>query len=199
MNSSTSTKPAWVLTPEAFTKLLACLDTDTDRAGERYETIRRTLVKFFNWRGAAFAEELADETLNRVTRKLDEGDEIRDVATYCHGVARLVLLESLKGADSKRAALEDASNLIAAPDYFSDEDRQYECFENCLQTVPVAGRRLILQYYQHEKRAKIDQRKRLAATLGIPLNALRSRAQRLRNKLEECVAQCVNRTSGSAA
>jgi DNA-directed RNA polymerase specialized sigma24 family protein len=33
----------------------------------------------------------------------------------------------------------------------------------------------------------------MAERLGIPLNALRSRAQRVRNRLEECVNGCMNK------
>lgn len=194
VETSPSAKPEWLLTREAFAKLLACLDADAERAGEKYETVRRTLVKFFNWRGAAFAEELADETLNRVVRKLDEGDEIRDIPTYCHGVARRVFLETLKGPDSKRASLDEARAVTVTSQWVEDEDQQYECFESCLEGLPSEGRQVILQYYQHERRAKIDDRKSLAKTLGIPLSALRSRAQRLRDKLEQCVEECIARS-----
>jgi molybdopterin-binding protein len=31
---------------------------------------------------------LVDETFNRVTRKLEDGETIRDMPTYCHDVAR---------------------------------------------------------------------------------------------------------------
>jgi hypothetical protein len=39
---------------------------------------------------------LVDETFNRVTRKLEEGESIRDLPTYCHAMARLVCLQSLE-------------------------------------------------------------------------------------------------------
>ena len=87
-------KKEWVLTSESFGKLLARLDTDPEVAGEKYEALRRMLVKFFGWRGAPFPEEHADETLNRVTRKLDEGLVIKDMPGYCYGVARLLYLET---------------------------------------------------------------------------------------------------------
>ena len=41
------------MTPEEFEALLAQLDPDRERAGERYETIRRKLVRLFEWRGCA--------------------------------------------------------------------------------------------------------------------------------------------------
>jgi DNA-directed RNA polymerase specialized sigma24 family protein len=60
----------------------------------------------------------------------------------------------------------------------------------CLRELPSDSRRLITEYYRDEKRQKIDNRLSLANRLGIPLNALRSRAQRVRDKLERCVIRC---------
>jgi hypothetical protein len=92
----------WELTGEAFAKFLACLDHDPARAGEKYEALREALVKFLDWRGARFPEELFDETLNRVTRKLEDGETIRDAPTYCHGVARLDIFKSLERPSNMR-------------------------------------------------------------------------------------------------
>jgi DNA-directed RNA polymerase specialized sigma24 family protein len=149
------------------------------------------LMKLFDWRGALFPEECADETLNRVIRKIDEGQTIRDIPTFCQGVARLVFLETLKSPDSKRANLEDLSPaVLTAPDPPERDPRQ-ECFGRCLNELPPESRRLILQYYSEVKRKKIDNRLAMAELLGIPLNALRSRAQRVRNRLEDCVNRCM--------
>ena len=60
------------LTQESFAALLLFLDADRERAGEKYEELRRTLIRFFEWRGAPFPEEHADETLNRVARQAAE-------------------------------------------------------------------------------------------------------------------------------
>jgi hypothetical protein len=86
----------WALTEEAFAKFLACLDPDSARAGEKNDAIREALVKILDWRGAPFPEELVDEAFNRLTRKLKDGGTICGVPTYCHGVARLVLPQSLE-------------------------------------------------------------------------------------------------------
>jgi hypothetical protein len=71
----------WSLTKEVFAKLLAHLDPDTERAGERYERLRLSLLKFFDWGGAHFPEECADKTFNRVARKLESGEDVRNIAT----------------------------------------------------------------------------------------------------------------------
>jgi len=86
----------WELTEEAFAKFLARLDSAPARAGEKYETLGEALMKFLDWRGDLFSEELVDETFNRVTRKLEEGETIRDLPTYCYGVARMIFLQSLE-------------------------------------------------------------------------------------------------------
>src|SRR5450759_5872831 len=107
------------LTAEAFAKLLDRLDADRERAAEKYEDLRRTLTRFFEWRGAPFPQDHADETFNRVARKLDEGVKIKNIGGYCYQVARLVFLETTKGHDSKRASLESVR--LQAPENSDDE------------------------------------------------------------------------------
>src|SRR4029453_5040025 len=88
-------KKEWVLTEDAFEKLLAQLDADRERAGEKYERIRHKLIKFFEWRGGASPEEYADRSIDRVARRVYEGAELRvsDPYLYFHGVALKVLKE----------------------------------------------------------------------------------------------------------
>ena len=188
-------KTKWSLTPEAFDKLLASLDPERERAGEKYEQIRGGLVCFFEWRGCRSPEDHADETLNRVARKLGEGQAVSDPFTYVYGVARMLLLEIYKGRARERAALSDlASSAQTAPPDAEEQAKaelRLDCLRRCLGRLPREGRDFITAYYQGEKRAKIDNRKRLAEKLCIPLNALRLRARRLRATLEECVDGCV--------
>ena len=58
------------------------------------------------------------------------------------------------------------------------------------RALPAESRTLILEYYQDQRRLKIDRRIRLAAELGLTAQALRSRAQRVRDRLERCVRGC---------
>jgi DNA-directed RNA polymerase specialized sigma24 family protein len=182
----------WILTEQAFAKFLACLDTDSVRAGEKYETLRDALVKFLDWRGALFPEDLVDETFNRVARKLDEGEAINDIAAYCHGVARLVFLQSLEHPSNKRVEFEEllSSEIPAPMNETEATDPRRECLGRCLNQLPAENRKLITEYYRKERREKIDNRILLAERLGIPLNALRSRTQRIRDKLERCITLC---------
>jgi DNA-directed RNA polymerase specialized sigma24 family protein len=183
------------LTAEAFDKLLASLDSDRERAGEKYEEIRRGLVCLFEWRGAPFPDEHADETINRVARKLDEGNELNDPIPYMYGVARLVLLEVYKSRERERAALAQLTASVRVPSDTEEtsSNLRLDCLERCLDELPGESRDFLKEYYQGEKRVKIENRQKLAGRLRIPLNALRLRARRAREKLEVCVHTCVSR------
>lgn len=190
MSTIPQIKNKWVLTETTWKRFMARLDPEIIRAGEVYETLRESLVKFLDWRGASAPEDLVDEAFNRVARKLEEGETIQDLPSYCHGVARLVFLQSLERPEQRNVALEEALPLPAPPIEVEAVDARQECLARCLQTLSPESRFLITEYYRNERRQKIDNRLALATQLGIPLNALRSRAQRIRDKLEKCIMRC---------
>ena len=176
----------WVLTPDLFEGLLDWLDPDREVAGEKYEHIRRALIKIFISNGRVSVEDLADEAINRVARKLSKirADYEGDPSLYFYGVAKKIVHE-----DRRRPKLS-----TPPPTWNSDDvDPEYECLEKCLEELTPQNRELVLQYYQEEKKAKIDNRQRLAEKLGIAINALRIRAHRIRNSLELCVRTCVGK------
>jgi DNA-directed RNA polymerase specialized sigma24 family protein len=183
----------WALTQEAFDKMLAWLDPDRDRAGRRYEEIRHRLIKIFTCRGCSEADTLADETINRVTRKAQTlvEDYTGDPALYFYGVAHKVHLEYLRR--------KPPTSLPPPPAVEEGEEieQEYDCLDRCMQRLTPDNRELVLEYYQEEKQAKINHRRLLAEKLGIALNALRIRAYRIRAALLECVQDCLEqRASG---
>src|SRR5215510_7274409 len=111
------------LTPEAFKKLLAVLDPDPETAGVKYEQLRHKLIRFFEWRGSFISDELADETLNRLARKIDEGEEIeKNVFALSLGIARFVLLETLKRPGNRRVEMKEMASVAAAPEPWEEDD-----------------------------------------------------------------------------
>jgi DNA-directed RNA polymerase specialized sigma24 family protein len=193
MPATAAPRRKWALTQEAFDKLLASLGEDRQSAGEKYLEIRNNLIRFFEWRGAPFPEDHADETINRVAKRLAEGEEIRNPAGYCTGVARLLLLEINKDRAREQQALgELASSPVAAADA-SESERPVECLRTCLQNLSGDNRDLIIEYYQGEKGTKIENRKRLTERFRVPVNTLRMRALRLREKLQACVEECLEK------
>ena len=183
------------LTADSFAKLLDRLGDDREEAGEKYEDLRRTLIRFFQWRGAPFPEEHTDESLNRVARKLNEGVEIKSIGGYCHEVARLVCLEALKGHDGRRVPLDEVKPEAPTPDTTDAAEKEHwlTCLEDCLNVLPSESRELITEYYQDEKSERINRRQALAARLGLRRDALANRAQRVRDRLEQCVISCLRK------
>jgi DNA-directed RNA polymerase specialized sigma24 family protein len=120
-----------------------------------------------------------------VIRKVQDVGEtyVGDPALYFYGVAHNVHLEFLR----KKPSIQPPP-LAAEP---SRPEEEYECLEQCIGELPERSSKLVLLYYQEEKHAKIELRKQLSEQLGIPLNALRIRACRIRMNLQACVAQCL--------
>jgi DNA-directed RNA polymerase specialized sigma24 family protein len=188
-----NTRQKWTLTQDAFDKLLLTFGGDRESGSEKYLEIRGNLTRFFEWRGCPFPEDHADETMNRVAKKVAEGEEILNPAGYAMGVARLLLLEIVKGRQREQSALTEIGR--ESEDYEAEDDGEgrLTCLRNCLQTLSPDNRDLILQYYQGEKSEKIQNRKKLMERLGVPVNTLRMRALRLRERLQGCVEECISR------
>lgn len=175
----------WDMSPESFEALLAWLDPDREKAGIRYEQIRTGLINFFTGRGHCEAEDLADETINRVISRLHEirNQVTGERARYFFGVARKVQLEYLRRKFPQ-----------APPDSATDSNRvevEYRCLEECIAKLSRENRELVLRYYEADGREKIEKRKRLAEEMGIAPNALRIRAYRVRAALQKCLEKCV--------
>lgn len=179
----------WDLTEEDFNRFLSWLDPDREEAGKKYEAIRRHLIIILTCRGCPEAEDLADETINRVIRHYPKmADTYQgEPAPYFITVSYNLYLEYV----AKRGR-----QLVVPPPPEPDpeEEREYECLDACIEKLTPAHRDLVLQYYQENKQAKIDHRKKLALEMGIELNALRIRAHRIRVSLQQCIDECL--TSG---
>jgi DNA-directed RNA polymerase specialized sigma24 family protein len=154
--------------------------------GEIYQRIRHKLIRLFRWRGSDDPDDLADETFDRVRRRLpDRSSYVGDPAHYVCGVARLVFLESLR---QRRLPVPPPR-----PEKDEHDEKALDCLDECLNCLSRVERDLILEYYRGEKRAKIDHREKLARSLGTSANALRIQTCRLRGQLRKCVSECMER------
>lgn len=185
-----------MLTREALDSLLDYLGPDRSTAGERYEEIRGRLIRLFAWRGCDHADELADETINRVAEKIASGVEIRseDPFRYFCGVAHLVFKEILRRGRRERAALEEVRHLPGPgvlawgpPPEPDAEDDRLARLRACMEALEDDQRALILDYHRGDGGERIRRRREMASRLGIPINALRIRVHRIRVRLEDCV------------
>jgi hypothetical protein len=156
--------------------------------------IRRRLVRYFERKKCLDPDALADDTLNRVSRRLEEEGAITDAtpAHYCHIVAKFVLLEHIRqvNAHVQQPIAVDRPLEAKAPAGDTDGQALLECLDRCLGRLDPDEALLILEYYRGEQRAKIEQRRRLAAELELSPNALSIRACRIRDKLEACISEC---------
>ena len=190
MKESVSQRADTELTHESFERLLGWLNTDRDKAGQRYEEIRFQLIKIFVSRGCLISEELADETINRVARRIQDIDQTYegDPAAYFYGVARMIYLEYVRRKPTPQPP--------APPTVSQEHERRCECLDQCIERLNPKNRELIRAYYQEDKQAKIDHRKEMAERMGMEPNALWVRVYRIRERLRECVVECLKRKQG---
>lgn len=177
------------MSPDDFERFLQWLDPDREKAGEKYPVIQARLTRYFTCRGCGVdADQLADETISRVTRKIEQIADayVGERLPYFLGVSRNVYSEYLKKLIVMRT-----SQPPPAPDSADEKELLDRCLEGCMNRLTSENRDLILEYYTGEKSDKIAHRRRLADKFGIAPNALRIRAHRIRTDLRHCVEDCV--------
>lgn len=170
---------------------------ELEELGQRYEALRAKLIHLFRWKGCpeTDADVLADQTFDRLMHIL--GDDSRHLAEKFEGdpvqylcrVGRNVFLEWTR----RPAPPKTAPPAPSASDLAENEAAQ-QCLDLCVaRLLSDPERELILDYYQGEKRRKIDHRAEIALRHSLSVNALRIQVCRIRERLRECVAQCVSR------
>jgi DNA-directed RNA polymerase specialized sigma24 family protein len=170
---------------DSFNQLLGWLNPDRDQAGLRYEEIRRRLIKIFAHHGCTEAEDLADETISRVERNVDEVAPgwVNDPVLYFYAVARNVRHEYVRRKPPPEPP---------PPPDSEEAEREDSCLQNCLKRLLSSDERsLVLQYHEGYGQAKIERRRQLAQSHELGQNALRIRIHRLLTRLRPCVQDCL--------
>jgi DNA-directed RNA polymerase specialized sigma24 family protein len=192
-----SKNATWTLSERSFERFLDWLDNGSSTDGQAYLEMRRRLVTYFDRKNCLEPDELADETLNRVARRLEEEGSIESdtPAKFCYTVARYVFLESLRSNRSKEVSIDEDIRPIVddsrpQTNAADEKEQMLQCLEKCCNTLELASRELIVRYYHGKEREKIENRRRMAENLGISMNALSIRACRIRDRLEICVRKC---------
>lgn len=183
----------WSAGRTAFRRFLEWLDEGANSGGQKYLEIRRRLVSYFDRKNCPSSDELADETLERVARRLEEEGAITGAspAHYCYIVAKYIFLEYQRRPLHRPVNLDAAAVPVAPPLEPGDPaETRFRCLDRCLQKLKPEERQLIVEYYRGDQRAKIEHRRRLAAQLDVSANALSIRACRIRDRLEKCVKSC---------
>lgn len=183
------------MTSDEFEKLLSLLDPDRERAGQRYVTIRRILVKFFQWNHCYPEEDLADKVLDRIAHRLGKGmGAIENPIAFIRDVAKNVRSEFYK--KPRAVPLEDlppradpqATHAESMMIRESEDRRRWACLHECIQGLTKPDRRLFLAYEFYSPVSK--ETMQLAEKLSVPLKTLRVRAHRIKHRVEKCFAKC---------
>ncbi len=178
---------------EEFEALLSLLSDEREEAGERYESIRRGLIRFFEFKGCADPMSLADETINRVAAKLEGFDRSRQTKpeSYFYGFAANILREYKRSA-VRETVLEDTNYTDAGhPGANSDRESGLTCLDKCLERLRDDDKKLIAEYYAYERQEKLAHRQELAERMGCGPGALYTRVFRIKKTLRKCVEKCV--------
>ncbi|MEQ1922435.1 MAG: hypothetical protein ABL952_07990 [Pyrinomonadaceae bacterium] len=177
------------LTAERFARFLVWLDPDRELAAAEYERLRFRLMAYFAFRKCSYADELTDETINRVALKIGV-EEIQNKTAYFYGVARLVYLESLR-KERRFVNIDDITVPASLPEIDAESGSSADFLDKCLQELPPDSRGLILEYFSETKRAKIDLHKNLAEKLKTSQAALRVKIMRIKQRLRLCLQECM--------
>ena len=190
------------LTASSFQTLLERLDNDREIAAEKYEDLRVRIAQLLKWRGCmeSHADDLADQTLDRVAAKLAAGERVDNIHAFATAVARFIWLEHSRKHKTD-AVGDDLPEVAVEPDIPDDPDSRLTCLRRCVATkFSDDEKRLVICYYDTDADEKTKSaRKRLAESLGLTMNALKVRACRLRMRLEACINDCVMRVTETPA
>src|SRR5262245_1492 len=130
-------KPRWELTSEALEGLLRTLHEDREEASRQYEGLRQRLIDLFAWERSETPEELADEALNRLARRLSEGVAVDGgIGKYAFGIARLLLQEDARARRTRDAALRELPLRATG----GETSETLRLLERCLEELPPVSR-----------------------------------------------------------
>lgn len=168
-------------TEDQFNDLLSWLDPDPKMAAQKYETIRKGLIRIFVSRGFSDPEHLADLTIDRVIEILPRRKEgfVGEKARLFYSVARYIMLEAL---DQPEVPLTDPP---PAPPHTTVTNEEYECLLQSLKELTPEELEFIHDYhvYDGEGRVKIENHESMKEELGLEGSSLRVKANRIRKQL----------------
>jgi DNA-directed RNA polymerase specialized sigma24 family protein len=198
MDDTTGPDFSGALRQEQFEGLLDRLDPDRERAGQLYESLRRRLIRFFEWNSCFPAEDLADKTLDRVAQKLMV-ETVHDLAAFAAGVAKHVRQEAYKQSartiqasdlSAPASSLRDPANPEKILQDKVEGQQRSRCLLLCIRRWEERDRRLFLRYHAAED-DRMRYRRELAENHGMTIGTLRVRINRLRDELENCARRCI--------
>lgn len=170
-----------------FDALLRALAPSTEAAGLVYRQLHQRLIRFFRLNNASDPEALADETLDRLGRRIStrQPEDIGSPQAFALGIARHLLQEDLRRQRREsEAASEWATHTLANDGHHED---LLQALDRCMALMREDQRQLLQSYYQWTGRQKIEHHRQIAEKLGLTMNAMRNRLMRARAELDKCI------------
>jgi RNA polymerase sigma factor (sigma-70 family) len=165
--------------------LLAALGQTPEESGLEYERLRSKLILFFSRRLLQFPEDLADEALDRLARRIVEGTAIASIPAFALGIGRHLALEQMKNRSETKE--DDFWDNVPAPSATQSSEEEIARLERCLKTLRPEEAKLLRGYYLETEGTPTKTRGKLAKRLGISANTLRQRIFLARQRLRDCV------------
>jgi DNA-directed RNA polymerase specialized sigma24 family protein len=170
-------------------RLLTFLARGQHDMGGAYERTRTRLIEFFVTKGARDAEDLTDLTFERLARKLNDEHLviIEKPLGYVLRFGRFIYLESINTDSYRRRCLQMllGEPEEEQPELDDDDDQQLAALRCCLADLEPGDRALLVAYYEHGGRDRIQSRSQMCRALGLTPGLLRTRVARLRARLEQ--------------
>lgn len=174
-----------------------------------YPLLRKKLILYFTGRKISPAEDYADEVIERVLKKISEGEQIENINAFTLGVAKFVFLEACRKPhtvainsageieteiDGDISGKTVPKQLIIHPVSQADENIYTYCLRKALAELPEEKRLMLLAYYSISENSAnyIDRRKQLADRYGLRLETLYTAVCRLRKKIAESINKHLN-------
>lgn len=179
------------------------LDSNPDKAAEKFFSLHRRLARFFNRRGLPEqdAEDAASEVMMRVNRNLSKAaasgewndresdSQIRRVELYCFGVARRLRYEIYREFN-RYGELPETLSAFHDPARMRFIEQQSQFIRRCIKrVVPPADH----DWFEQYAKADYGEKRLIAEALNVPEEALRVRYHRLLKKVK---SRCQERLYG---
>lgn len=179
---------------ENFDKLLDWLSHNRDEAGVRFEQIRGGLIRFFRLKGCHDPELLADESMNRVIKRIDTLDLMTGASptSIFYGFANKVFFEYLRSEKQRTVQLSDSFERVFTGTGQPSSDPAIDCLRQCMNGLNVLDGRLIVEYYSEDKQAKFEVRRQIARQKEMAMGALHTKIHRIKGILRPCVEKCLS-------
>ena len=188
-----------ILTEVGFQKLLELFDPVPEKAGLVYLKLRQKLAVKFGLQGSVNPEDHADEVLDRVARRVQEGLILEDgnYEGYFFKTAKFVFLEYVNSRKKLSISLddlpaggepsEDPKAMLAQMELRIERELGFEAIRKCRNELSPDEQSTFDFYFAEDGALKHKERREaLAQKLAVSLNTLKTRASRIREKLLTC-------------